>query len=257
MIDLHCHILPECDDGPGSMAESLEMVRIAYQDGIRRIVATPHDFNGRTDNLRGLILSSAAELNKAAQALFPDMEILPGCEIKVIPGIFLRVQAGELATIGDSGRYVLVEFPFTDFPDQLLTELTLLIDHGLIPIIAHPERSLGFQRNIQRLFRLINQGCLSQLTAASISGGFGGYVRKFAKRLIILRLAHIIASDAHSPLNRPPILSPAVALAEQLMGDKQEADNMVNATPTALLAGRCPDVPKPIQQRKKHWFFKG
>ena len=42
VIDLHAHVLPGVDDGPASLAESLEILRDAAADGVTRIAATPH-----------------------------------------------------------------------------------------------------------------------------------------------------------------------------------------------------------------------
>jgi len=44
MIDLHCHILPDIDDGPQTWAESLEMARLAVRDAIHTLVAAPISF---------------------------------------------------------------------------------------------------------------------------------------------------------------------------------------------------------------------
>jgi protein-tyrosine phosphatase len=79
----------------------------------------------------------------------------------------------------------------------------------------------------------------------SLTGEFGPEVKRSAERLLTKRLLHIIASDAHSPNRRPPILSAGVKAAEKIVG-KEEARKMVTEYPKAVIEGRRPDVPDPL-----------
>ena len=84
-------------------------------------------------------------------------------------------------------------------------------------------------------------GCLGQVTAMSLTGGFGPEVRRVAETLLERRLLHVIASDAHSTDGRLPILTPAVRAAEKIVGE-EEAWKMVTEYPQAILEGRRPHV---------------
>jgi protein-tyrosine phosphatase len=119
-----------------------------------------------------------------------------------------------------------------------------LIAHGIIPVITHPERNLEIARDPQRYYQMIKMGCLGQVTAMSLTGGFGSEAKRVADRLLAHRLIHFIASDTHSVHERPPLLSPAVREAEKRVGS-EEAQRMVTEYPRALLEGRRPNVPKP------------
>jgi protein-tyrosine phosphatase len=88
-------------------------------------------------------------------------------------------------------------------------------------------------------------GCLGQVTAMSLTGGFGSGVKRIAEKLVKNRLVHIIASDTHSITGRPPILSLAAREAEKMVG-REEAQRMVTEYPQAILEGRRPDVPDPL-----------
>jgi len=131
MIDIHSHILPGLDDGPQTMEESIRMCRIAYQDGIRTIVATPHTLNGVYQNGKSIILSKVDELNDAlnnselkldSAIRNPqseiDLRILPGSDVHLCETTLQQVDQGEAVTIGDGGKYIMIEFPSQAIPYQ-------------------------------------------------------------------------------------------------------------------------------------------
>ncbi len=275
MIDLHCHILPGLDDGPGEMEEAIRMGQLAYEDGIRTIVATPHILNGLYRNDKSLILSkveelkdalnnSALKLDSAIRNPCPsgrraqsemDLKILPGADVHLSERILQQVEKGEVVTVGDGGKFILTEFPYQSIPPQAEKILFHLLGRGLIPIISHPERNLEIMRKPGRYYEMIRMGCLGQVTAMSLTGDFGPQIRDCAERLMKSHLVHLIATDAHSVDRRPPLLSPAVKAAEKMVGRK-EAEKMVAEYPRAILQGKRPDLPDPVSPepvRRRLW----
>ncbi len=264
MIDIHTHILSGVDDGVNTFEESLEMCRIAYRDGIRTIVATPHTLNGLYQNDRPSILAKVQHLNRAltrfrnAQSEMPsspnskseirnpkfDFIVLPGADVHLNEQTIPQLDGGKVTTIGDKGKCLLLEFPFTGIPYGAEGVLNQLISRGIIPLISHPERNLEVEQNPKRYHEMIRMGCLGQLTAMSLTGGFGTGVRRFAEKLLSRGLVHIIASDAHSTDGRPPVLSHGVRAAIRIVG-KEEAWRMVTRYPQAILDGRWPEVREP------------
>ena len=273
MIDLHAHILPGLDDGAESLEESVEMCRISYEDGVRTIVATPHILPGVYNNRRSTILAKTEELNEAIakrgvrNAEFgiqtPDanpnnsfsdhsairnphseFRILPGADVHFSPDLVQLCQNGEIVTVNDDGRFLMVEFDFMDLPYQGEKVLFQLIARGITPVITHPERNYEIARAPKRYYEMIKMGCLGQVTAMSLTGEFGPEVKRVAERLVAHRLIHFIASDTHSVRGRTPLLSPAVKEAEKIVG-RDEAERMVTESPRQLLDGRRPDVPQP------------
>jgi protein-tyrosine phosphatase len=245
MIDIHSHILPGLDDGPQTMEESIRMCRIAYQDGIRTIVATPHTLNGVYQNGKSTILSKVNELNDALNNSELPLRILPGSDVHLCETTLQQVDQGEAITIGDGGKYIMIEFPSQAIPYQGERVLFQLLGRGLIPIISHPERNLEIGKRPGRYYEIIKMGCLGQVTAMSLTGEFGPKVRQWAEKLLKSWLVHFIASDAHSPNGRPPILSAAVKAAAKIVG-KEEAEKMVTEYPKAILEGRRPNIPDPL-----------
>jgi protein-tyrosine phosphatase len=252
MIDLHSHILFGIDDGPKAIEESIQMCRIGYQDGIRTIVATPHILPGIYQNNRSTILYKVQELNEAlvhselrTQNSELSLNILPGADVHFSFDILQRYEEGEIVTVNDQGRYLMIEFAFQGVPYQAEEVLFKLLTKGITPIISHPERNMEVGERPKRYYEMIRIGCLGQVTAMSLTGNFGTGVRRTAEKLLSKRLIHIIASDAHSTDGRPPILSAAVKAAEKIVG-KAEAMRMVTEYPQAILEGRRPNVPEPI-----------
>ncbi len=260
MIDLHCHILPQLDDGPQTMDEALMMCQMAYEDGIRTIVATPHVLNGLYQNDRSVTLNKIEELTSELRTHRPelDLRILPGSDAHLSETLIDKIDRGEAMTIGDSGKYVLVEFPFQAIPAQTEALLFQLINRGWIPIITHPERNYEVMRKPDRYYEIIRMGCLGQVTAMSLTGEFGGDIKELSAKLMKSHLVHLIASDAHSALRRPPLLSSGVKAAEKIVG-KTMATKMVTDYPRAILEGKKLDLPEPVPvetKKRRLWWMR-
>jgi len=174
-----------------------------------------------------------------------ELKILPGADVHFSSDILHRYDEGEIVTVNDQGRYLMIEFAFQGVPYQSEKVLFKLLAKGITPIISHPERNMEIGERPKRYYEMIRIGCLGQVTAMSLTGDFGTGVRRIAEKLLSKRLIHIIASDAHSADGRPPILSAAVKAAEKIVG-KEEAMRMVTEYPQAILEGNRPNIPEPI-----------
>ncbi len=238
------------------MEESLSMGRQAFADGIQMVVATPHTMNGVYDNPFQAVNNQVAHLQEIFLKDGLALDLCPGLEVHIREGMVKRVLSGEAATINDNGRYILVEFPAQAIPSGYKEELFQLKLKGITPIIAHPERNPVFQYRLETFYELAAMGCLFQITAMSIIGELGGEAMECSHRLLDLRLAHVIATDAHSPDSRSPILSHAVEAAAQIMGSTKEAKAMVTTRPEAILEGKPLDPPEPRRPRKRRWWFR-
>ncbi|MFH1351242.1 MAG: CpsB/CapC family capsule biosynthesis tyrosine phosphatase [Pseudomonadota bacterium] len=248
MIDIHCHILPGVDDGAKSLEESLSMAKTAVEDGIHTIVATPHTLNGIYLNPAHEVISGVARLQDVLTHNHIDLQLCPGADIQLCPGIMGRIREGEAGTINNNQRYILLELPAQTVPPGVKDEIFNLKVNGITPIITHPERHPAILRDMTLLQRLVSLGALVQVTAMSITGDFGEVVMQYAERLLTQRLVHVIASDAHSPDTRPPILSRAVEAAAEIMGNHEDAERMVTVIPEAILSGDPLELPEPMRK---------
>ena len=229
MIDLHCHILWDIDDGPADFDGSLAMARAAAADGTKQLVATPHV--GRNMHPPELISDKVAQLNAAIER--------EGLELKVLTG------ADNLHNLGsetlarytiNATRYVLIEFPHTHLPTNAGDSVFEALQHGLVPIITHPERNPSIAQNPRLIFDLVDRGALVQLTAESLTGGFGHAAKSCSRYLLKRKMVHVLASDGHSADWRPPTLSAGLKAAEKIVG-KEAARKLVFDNPAKIVLG--------------------
>ncbi|TCP58973.1 protein-tyrosine phosphatase [Tumebacillus sp. BK434] len=222
MIDLHCHILPGLDDGARDASTALHMAWAAVHDGITDIVATPHTEDG-------VYRHSADEVRKAVERLQQQLleaqvplRLHPGSEVHIHPELIDQLRAGQIMTLGDQGRYLLLELPLRNVPRVMERIFDDLADRGITTILAHPERNLVLQEQPWRLAAWSEEyGVLAQLTAGSVTGQMGKTLQRTALSFFQSRLAHLVASDAHDLKNRRPELRAAYLKLAAL--DLQEA----------------------------------
>jgi protein-tyrosine phosphatase len=165
------------------------------------------------------------------------LAVLPGCDVPLSLEAMDLLEAGQVLTLNDGQRYLLLELPDTALPPALESICFRLQTKGLTPIITHPERHMLFQEMPEKLGRLLDLGCLAQLTAGSLLGNFGRRVAKISRKLVKQGYIHILASDAHNNRSRPPELSQAVQEMARLVG-QDAALAMVTATPERIIQGQ-------------------
>lgn len=206
MIDIHNHILVNMDDGPKTKQAMIQLLTQAKEEGITGVIATPHHLNPKFNNSFQNVSLKLAEMRKIPEIKDLGIELFPGQEVRLTGAMIKEIEYGSIQGLNKS-RYLLIELPFGDVPDnanRLCHELQYL---GYIPIIAHPERNKAIAKNPYLLYELICNGALSQLTASSLLGDFGRSVQKLSLRFMDCHLAHFIASDAHSVEHRPFVLN--------------------------------------------------
>ncbi|NLI11428.1 tyrosine-protein phosphatase [Pelotomaculum propionicicum] len=240
MIDIHSHILPGLDDGAASMDEAIAMARCAVMGGIRQMVATPH-VKTRLYPSREAIMDVMTNLQKALMNNGISLIILPGAEYRIDPELPKRFSRGELLTINNKGRYLLVELPDGYVPDYTSNVFQELQQQGVTPIIAHPERNNVFIRDHSRLYELIADGALAQLTAGSLTGYFCPDVTVAARAFLEHGSVHFIASDAHSTSGQLPQFEPAAKEAVRLLGE-EKGHRLLIANPQRAIRGEFIEV---------------
>ncbi len=251
MIDLHVHMLWDWDDGPNDWLQALRMCRIAEKDGIKAVALTPHVFHRTRYN------NDLALLRQRMREFLEEMRKSPiifhwGAEVFVHPGIVKSITKYRFTI--DKTDYVFLEFPGDAVTHGSEKMLASLMQKGFVPIISHPERNRGFQERPELLYEFVVMGCVAQVTAMSLTGEFGREVRKTAGLFMAHNLVHFIASDAHAPSGRIPVLSRGVEAACKIVGDAK-AIAMVTEIPQAILENRAlPDWGEPENPlRKKTW----
>jgi len=230
VIDIHCHILPEVDDGPKSWETAESMCRMAAQDGIEHMVATPHA-NDRyfydREYLYGL-------LQNLQQRIGDNPKLSLGCDFHLsLENMQTALATPEKYRIGGS-RYLLVEFSNFSIPVQLDEWLGQMVELGTRPIITHPERNPILQQTGARVLQLVERGCAVQVTASALTGSWGAKAREMAHWFLKAKAVHFLATDAHDTMRRPPVLSEARKIVAKQFGE-EVADALVEGNPKAVV----------------------
>jgi protein-tyrosine phosphatase len=239
MIDLHCHLLPGIDDGPADSAMSLAMARIAVADGIETIACTPHITPGFYDNSGLEIRAGVERLSRELADAGIQLSLVTGADVHLAPDLTSGLRSGRIPTLAGS-RYFLFEPPHRVLPPRMEDVVFRLMAEGYVPILTHPERLAWIASHFDLIRRLRSAGVWMQLTAMSITGGFGRRVRYWSERLLDEGLADILATDAHDCDRRPPCLSQARSLVARRVGEA-EAHRMVVTRPEGILRNLSPD----------------
>jgi protein-tyrosine phosphatase len=246
-VDIHCHILPGLDDGAPNLEVSVEMARMAREDGTGHIVATPHaNFQFAYDAAK-----VAALRDELQAAIGPEPAILIGCDFHLSFENVRDAIANPRKYSVNQTQYQLVEFAESFKMDAMEGVLSQLLQAGMVPVLTHPERNPVFQQHDDLAGRYVQLGCVVQITSGSLTGDFGKTAFKTAMDLLDRDLVHVIASDAHSTKRRVP----GLAAAEQAVRGRRSAaiaQALVADNPAAIIAGRTlPFFPEPRPTKKK------
>ena len=197
MIDIHSHILPEIDDGPNSLSGSVEYVKMAYEEGITVMFATPHAMDGVYQCTPKQILFQCFLLGQELKKKKIPVTIMPGSEIRLSYDVVSQYEKKNLVLLNNSDNYILLELPPVFILEGVLHIIDLFVDRGITTIIAHPERNTTIIKNPDVLSRLIYGGALMQITAMSLMGNFGKRIRKISETMVKNNTVTFIASDIH------------------------------------------------------------
>jgi len=261
MIDIHSHILPGLDDGSKNMAETLGMVRQLYEAGFKTLIATPHVIEGRTFLSAAEILATTKQVRKSVAEAGIPVEILPGAEHYIFPELAKWARDGKLMTLGNTGKYLLVEFPMLEIPhytDQVFFELQVL---GITPVLAHPERNKGLADEPKRILEWAKKGVLFQLNIRSLSGHYGPQARQLAEILLRSDLIHFVGSDTHR-VSRSEVTYPEGLQSIQGIVGEARCRELTLGNPHMLLEGKALEretdysLKGLVRKKQKSWVRK-
>lgn len=256
MIDIHCHLLPGLDDGPGTMNESLAMARMAVADGIRGAICTPHWHPMIWPNERNDIVEAVHALRLRLQAEAIPFEIWAGSELSLDTDLEAGLAGGRLATL-NGGSWVLLELPGTFLPPGIEDYLWRFRQSGYELVLAHPERYSYILRDPARLHAWVEMGVAVQITAASLLGRLGPEIATLCRVLLEHRLVHFLASDSHGINSRRPLLQEAFEAAVEIVGS-HDAMRLVDMHPQTVISNEPLSLedyaPLSLPNKKRSWF---
>lgn len=237
MIDLHGHYLPWVGDGVASLDEALLMLRMAEADGVRVAVLTPTVVAGPAPLARVELERKFAAFAQIARRRGLHVRLRLGAELVHGPGAVETIDRGELPFIGAwEGRQVALLRWAEDFiPIGAISTVQGMLERGVLPMLAHPERNPGVIRAPSTLELFLCDGCLVQVDAGSVLGWHGPEVRETAYRLIEEGMATVLASGARDTGARAPMLRAARDIVAQRFGEAT-ATRLVELNPSLVVA---------------------
>jgi protein-tyrosine phosphatase len=233
-IDIHCHIIPHVDDGAQSSTQAMKMISIAYENGIRTMIATPHYEVGRYDDNAEDIKKNYEKITGLVKQKYPDFTIHLGNEIFYSYGVVDALEEGKIFTMAGS-RYVLVEFSPNDKYSHIRGAINELVNNGYIPIIAHCERYEEVMADSDNVEELVDAGAYIQINAHTVAGKFGRGIRKKVLKLIKDNLVHFIGTDAHSDGHRTPDLEECLKYLRKKT-DEETIQRLLDINPQKVIA---------------------
>lgn len=251
-VDIHCHLLPEIDDGAKDWEESLAMARLATADGIATIVVTPHQLGNFRHNSGDEIRRRTVELQQLLDANGISLRVLPGADVRIDADMVEQLAVGNVLTLGGHRRHVLLELPHEMYlPLEPL--LARLSSRNIVGILSHPERNEGILRQPNVLGRLVDAGCLLQVTAGSLCGTFGPACQQLAISIIEQGLAHFVATDAHGCRSRRPLMRRAYEQVASLT-DRDTAMALCSINPGLVAMGQIvPSGRRTVPNCRRGW----
>ncbi|WOV89220.1 capsular biosynthesis protein [Sporosarcina oncorhynchi] len=198
---MHVHLLYGVDDGPKHVETSIQMLKMASEQGITEIIITPHAFHPSYDVRPNTIKRLVPELAAITKQLNINIQLHTGQEIRLHENLIEHIHSGEALTLANS-RYLLLEMPSYTVPLFSFQMIESIVHDGFIPIIAHPERNIAIISDPHILQRLIKLGAYAQVNADSLLGIYGRRVQKIAFQLIKANLIHCYGSDTHNITTR-------------------------------------------------------
>lgn len=251
LVDTHCHLLTALDDGPRSEEESVEMCRLAWEEGTRVVAATGHINEERPEITPDRIRAATARLAQRLKQIGMPLTLYPCSEVRIRPELERLWLRGELLGMAGMQAYLLVELP-----EGLFFDLSLLVGRfaelGVHVILAHPERHAELVHDPGRIERLVRLGCLIQVSSDSITEPLKRDDEQILRRWVREGLVHLVCSDGHSPRRRPPRLAEAHRRISSWAG-AHTADRLCSINGLIVLEGLPLKVAKPKPPRKR-WF---
>lgn len=254
MVDIHCHMIPGIDDGAESLEVSLQMARMAVNDGIGTVICTPHQLGNFKHNSGEQIRQATQAFQLALQQARIPLRVLPGGDVRIEEAMLDGLHAGTVMSLADHRKHVLLELPHElYFP--LNPILQKLQSAAMVGILSHPERNRGILRQPELLPKLVDLGCLMQITAGSLLGSMGPACQELARSMLIDGLVHFVASDAHGIKSRRPLLNRAFDEVARLTDEATAQDLFVRYPACVALGKGVPAGRRKIEaQPQRGWF---
>ncbi len=215
MVDFHTHILPGIDDGSPDTETSVKMLKSLYEQGVKKVVLTPHFYMNR-DNIKSFLKRRSQAVSDLIAAVKNEEDIpkaVLGAEVLLFPELSGMDDLDKLCFEGTN--YMLIEMPFSKWSNVTYDTLGKLRANGILPIIAHIERYMKIQKDKDMIFHLMDMGCIIQSNGSYFTSAL---TKRKACKLLLKECIHLIGSDCHDLKVRKPDVGEAYAVIDKKTG---------------------------------------
>lgn len=233
IYDIHCHIVPGVDDGAVDIEETKKLLLMEYEQGVRKIIATPHFRFRMFETPLEKVREQFRLVEKAAAEIAPDLEVYLGCELHSTMEMLPMLREEKVLTMAGS-RYVLVEFSHNSEESYIRERLSALLSGGYKPIVAHIERYEATRTDLGFVEELVSMGAFMQINADSIVGVDGFFTRRYCDKAMKYGLIHFVCSDCHNTAKRISRIGEAYSLIARKLG-QEYADELFIHNPEEIL----------------------
>lgn len=217
-IDIHCHVIWGVDDGGNSREETFQMLREAAEDGIHKIIATPHMTPGVYEFPEDVFQAHMAVAQDFIARENLGIELTRGAEILYTDLTARLLREGKTPTLEESS-HPLIEFSPTDSWDHIKNALQKVSGAGFSPIIAHMERYPAIKSVDQVRMLKENLRSLVQINARTLTRKQPLLRRKYFDRLFQENLVDFVATDTHSMPGRGTCMTEGMEALKQKYGE--------------------------------------
>ncbi len=200
-VDINAHVLPGLDNGADTEAEGLRLLARMQDLGYRKVIATPHVMRAFYPVSPEAIQAKLERMQRLAYEQGLHIYLQAAAQYYLDEGLLsqLRQRRPLLCLVPrlGSSRYLLFETSFVALPADLLEAVELMVKQGYTPVLAHPERCLYLQKNLDLVHELHQRNVVFQVDANSLTGYFSRNAQRMAERLIEENLTYFLGSDCH------------------------------------------------------------
>jgi protein-tyrosine phosphatase len=209
LTDIHNHILPNVDDGPQSIEESISLLKSAKKNKITTIYCTPHKNKFHVELSSEQIKRIYHKFIMLDEVKNLDLNIKLAQEVTIKPKLWESIQKNEIFLLSNklNKQYMLLELPSSELPEYLEETIHKIIALDIVPIIVHPERQNELRKEMKIVHQLLDLGAEFQVNADSFLGKNGYTAKRFVYKLFKNDLINYIASDAHNTTDRDFVIN--------------------------------------------------
>ncbi len=195
-VDVHSHLLPNLDNGPVTLEESIGLLREMAADGIRKVIATPHIMGDFYRNNYDSIQAAKEQFVRETQKRSIPISIEVGAEYYVDVSLVVLLE-NQLPLLTFGGKYLLFETSVVNMPSFLIEVIRQIQSRGLVPVMAHPERYHYLQQNKGLINQLHDMGVMFQVNINSLQSPHQ-LTKEMAEYLVVNKLINFLGSNTHN-----------------------------------------------------------